>query len=381
MRKIAVVTGTRAEYGYLKPLMKEINKDRTLKLLPVVTGMHLLKDFGESYKIVEKDFKKIYKIPMKLKGDNLIDMAHYFSDGAANIANFLKSKKPDITVVLGDRSESFAAAVASMYQNIPVAHINGGDVSGGTIDESIRHAITKISHIHFVHTKENAERIIKMGERKDRVHVVGALTIDSILNEKHESKDKIFKKYTLDTKKPTFLAIQHPITTLKDKGLSEMKEMLLALKEIKKQTFMLYPNCDAGGKKLIDLIKRYEKEDYLHIHKNISHEDYISLLKNVDLMIGNSSSGIIEAPSFKIPVINIGDRQKGRTRSENIIDVDPDRKKILKAIDYALGDNKFQNKLKKCKNRFGDGKSAKKIVKILKNIDINENLIKKQITY
>jgi len=381
MRRIALVTGTRAEYGYLKPLMKEIKKDKALELLPVVTGMHLLKEFGYSYKNVEKDFKNIYKIPMRLRGDNLEDMAYYLSDGIKNITNFLKNKKPGIVVVLGDRSESFASAIAAMYLNIPIAHINGGDVTGGVIDESIRHAITKIAHIHLAHTKENAERIIKMGERRDNVHVVGALTLDVILNKQLKSKKEIFDKYNLDYRKTTFLAIQHPVTTLDDKGLDQMKELLLALKQIKNQTIMLYPNCDAGGKQLIDLIKQYEKEDFLHVFKNMSHEDYLSLMKNVNLLIGNSSSGIIEAPTFKIPVINIGNRQKGRTRSENIIDVKPDKKKILKSIDYALNKKEFQLKINKCKNRYGDGKSAQKIVDILKKVKINESLIQKQITY
>ena len=268
-----------------------------------------------------------------------------------------------------------------MYLNIPIAHINGGDVSGGTIDESIRHAITKIAHIHLVHTIENAERIQKMGEEEKRIFVVGALTLDTIINKDLQSKDKIFKKYDLNPNKTTFLVVQHPITTLKDKGYSQMKELFSVLDKLKVQTVMLYPNCDSGSKDMIKLIEKYEKKDYLHVFKNLPYEDYLSLMKSADLMTGNSSSGIIEAPSFKIPVINIGGRQHGRSRTENIIEADPDKNKILDAIDFALHDKEFLKKVNSCKNKFGDGKASQKIVKILKELEINDKLILKQITY
>lgn len=381
MRKIAVITGTRAEYGYLKPLMNAIEQDKDLELIPIITGMHLLPEFGDSYKLVENDFLKTVKIPMNLKGDTLEDMATYLASGVKNFAEYFSKNPLDIVVVLGDRTEPFAAALASMYLNIPVAHINGGDVSGGTVDESIRHAITKIAHVHLVHTQENADRIAKMGEDKKRIYVVGALTLDIILNKALMSKNEIFKKYDLDPKETTFLVVQHPITTLHDQGFSQMQELFSTLDILKKQTVMLYPNCDAGGKKLIDLIEKYEHHDYMHVFKNLTHEDYLSIMKNVDLMIGNSSSAIIEAPSFKIPVINVGGRQSGRSRTDNIIDVKPDQNKILKAIDFALNDKDFLKKVQTCKNKFGDGRSSVKIVKILKELKIDEKLIQKQIAY
>ena len=381
MRKIAVVTGTRAEYGYLKPLMKAIQSDSKLELVALITGMHLLSDFGNTYQIVENDFSKTVKIPMALGGDGLKDMADYLSSGIRNFADYLSENKPDIIVVLGDRSESLAASLAAMYLNIPIAHINGGDVSGGNIDESIRHAITKIAHIHFAHTLENAGRLEKMGENKKRIFVTGALTLDTILNIDLQTKEDIFKKYNLDPNKTTFLVVQHPITTLKDKGFSQMNELFLALDELKKQIVLIYPNCDAGYKEIINLIKKHENKRYVHAFKNLPHEDYLSLLNSVDLMVGNSSSGIIESTSFKLPVVNIGNRQKRRERSENTIDVKPEKEKILNAIDFAVNNKFFLKKLKSCKNKFGDGKASKKIVKILKEIEINDDLIQKQITY
>ncbi len=381
MRTIAVVTGTRAEYGYLKPLMHAIQKDSTLKLVPLITGMHLLPEFGNTYKNVKKDFPSAEKIPMILKGDQLKDMAEYLSSGISNFTKFFYKNRPDILVILGDRSESLAAALAALYLNIPIAHINGGDVTGTTIDESIRHAITKIAHIHLVHTKENAKRVEKMGEDKKRIFITGALTLDTILKTKLQSREEIFKKYKLDKNKTTILAVQHPVTTLKDRGYSQLKMLLDILNTLKYQTVLTYPNCDSGSKHFIELIERNKNKPYIHIFKNLQHEDYLSIMKSVDFMIGNSSSGILEAPSFKIPVINIGSRQQGRERSKNIIDVKPKKDKIFSAMNIVLNDRAFRRQIKQTKNKFGDGNATQKIIKILKNVPLNEELIQKQITY
>ena len=381
MRKISVVTGTRAEYGYLKPLMKIIEKDNELELIPIITGMHLLPDFGNTFKLVEEDFPHSIKIQMSLNGDTLQDMADYLSSGISNFSKYFAANPPDIVIVLGDRSESLAAALAALYLNIPIAHINGGDVTGTTIDESIRHAITKISHIHFTHTSLNAERVKKMGEDKKRIFVTGALTLDTLLNTRLSSKIEVFNKYNLNPDKTTFLVVQHPLTTLRDMGYSQMEQLFSALNSLKKQTIMLYPNCDAGGKQLIHLIEKHREEKYLHIFKNLPHEDYLRIMKSVQLMMGNSSSGIIEAPSFQIPVINIGERQQGREKSENIINVEPEKNKILEAVEFALTNKEFLKKVKNCKNLFGDGTASQKIVNRIKKLTIDDKLIKKQLTY
>jgi len=220
-----------------------------------------------------------------------------------------------------------------------------------------------------------------MGEEKKRIFVTGALTLDTILHSTLLPKQTVFRKFHLDPNKTTFLVVQHPITTIKDCGYSQFKELMDALDTLKRQTVLLYPNCDAGGKKFIDLIKRFEKKPYIHAFQNMEHEEYLSVLRSVDLMIGNSSSGIIEAPSFKIPVINIGNRQQGRQRSQNIIDTPAEKNKILKAIDYALHDTGFQRLVHSCKNQFGDGNAAQKITKILKELPLKDQLIQKQITY
>jgi UDP-N-acetylglucosamine 2-epimerase (non-hydrolysing)/GDP/UDP-N,N'-diacetylbacillosamine 2-epimerase (hydrolysing) len=381
MRKIGIITGSRAEYGYLKPLMHAVHQDKNLELIPVITGMHLLSDYGNTYKLVEKDFPNAKKVPMPLHGDTLRDMTQYLSAGIKNLSDFFCNNPLDIVVVLGDRTETLAAALAALYLNIPIAHINGGDVSGTTIDESIRHAITKIAHMHFAHTKSNAERIEKLGEEKKRIFVTGALTIDTIQHLKLSPKEIIFRKYHLDPEKTTFLVVQHPITTLRDRGYLQMKELFLALDALQRQTILIYPNCDAGSKKLIDLIEEYSEKSYLHVFKNLSHIEYLSFMKSVNVMLGNSSSGIIEAPSFKIPVINIGTRQQGREKSENILDVDPKKDKIIQAINFALGNHDFLEKVKRCKNRFGGGAASQKIIKILKEFPIDDTILQKQITY
>lgn len=381
MRTIAVVTGTRAEYGYLQPLMKMIEDDRELQLIPLITGTHLFSRFGNTHELIDYSFPSAIQIPMLSPGDTLKDMAIYLASGITNFAEYLDKNRPDILVILGDRSESFAAALAAFYLNIPIAHINGGDVTGTTIDESIRHAITKIAHIHFVHTKNNAERVEKMGEEKKRIFITGALTLDTILNVQFPSKQEVFSKYQLNEEKKTFLVVFHPITTLEDKGYSQLENLLLVLDTLREQTVLFYPNVDAGGERLRLLIKTYEDKSYLHTFINIPHEDYLGLMKSVDVMIGNSSSGIIEAPSFHLPVINIGTRQQGRERSINIIDIQPEKDTILSAINFALYDHKFLKKVQKCENNFGDGHASERIVDVLKKIELNESFIQKQITY
>jgi GDP/UDP-N,N'-diacetylbacillosamine 2-epimerase (hydrolysing) len=382
MRKIAVVTGTRAEYGPLKPLMTAIENDLALELIPIITGMHLLSDYGNTYKLVEKDFSKSVKIPMPLKGDSLKDMALYLSSGIKNLAIYFSKHQPDIVVITADRTEQFAAALAALCLNIPIAHINGGDVSGGMVDESIRHAITKIAHIHLAYTKKNAARIKKMGEEKYRIFNTGALAIEAIRQIKLKSKKELFQNYHLNPDTTTFLIVQHPITTLKDRGYTQYKELLQAVDTLREQTILVYPNCDAGSKKLITLLKKYENRPYLRIFKNIPYQDFVGFMKYCDVMIGNSSSGIIEAPTLKTPVINIGSRQNGRIRAANIFPVDnPTKVRILNSIHYVITNKNFQKKVKNCINPYGEGHASEKIVKILKHIRLDEKLIQKKITY
>ncbi|HEC92817.1 MAG TPA: UDP-N-acetylglucosamine 2-epimerase (hydrolyzing), partial [Candidatus Atribacteria bacterium] len=250
-----------------------------------------------------------------------------------------------------------------------------------TVDEFARHAITKLVHIHFAATKESANRIIKMGEDPSNVFVVGAPGLDIILNEDLIEPVELSEKYNLDLSKPILLVIQHPVTTEVENAPYQIRETLEAIMELKYQTLVIYPNADAGGRKMIEVIKKYEKYPFIKTFKSIPHKEYLSLMKIASVMIGNSSSGIIEAPSFRLPVVNIGTRQGGRERAENVIDVGYDKDQIESAIKKALYDRDFREKLKNSKNPYGDGKTGVRVAEILSKIKIDKKLLQKKITY
>jgi UDP-hydrolysing UDP-N-acetyl-D-glucosamine 2-epimerase len=380
MRKIAAVTGTRAEYGVSKSIFTAIQKHPNLELELIVTGMHLSKEFGYTFKEIKRDRFKTAILNTLYSEDTGAAMTRTIGRCVLQLADTLEDMKPDILLVLTDLGHTLAGAIVGAYMNIPVAHISGGDVSG-TVDEPVRHAITKLSHIHFPATKKSAERIIKMGEESWRVHIVGAPGLDSILNEKLIVCEEIAKKYNLDLAKPVVLMVQHPVTTECDEAAKQIRETLNAIVELKHQTVLIYPNADAGGRRMIKVIKKYEKYPFIKTFKSLPHKEYLSLMKIADVMVGNSSSGIVEAPSFHLPVVNIGTRQEGRERAGNVIDVDYDKNKIIKAVKKALHDEKFKAKVKKCKSPYGDGKASQRIVKILSEIKIDKKLLQKRMTY
>jgi UDP-hydrolysing UDP-N-acetyl-D-glucosamine 2-epimerase len=307
-------------------------------------------------------------------------MAKSIGECITRIADSLEKIRPDILLVLGDRSEMLAGAIATTYLGIPIAHIHGGDISGN-VDEPVRHAITKLAHIHFPATKESADRIIKMGEESWRVHIVGAPGLDLALNTKLPKPKKLAKKYGLDLSKPIILAVQHPVVTEAEKAAGQIRETLKAIVELGYKTLLIYPNADAGGRRMIEVIKEYERFPFIETFKSIAHEEYLGLMRLASAMVGNSSSGIIEAPSFGLPVVNIGTRQHGRQRAENIIDVDYDGEEIKKAIQKALFDKEFREKARSCKNVYGDGKAGIRIANILGELQINRKLLDKRMTY
>ncbi|KGM97333.1 UDP-N-acetylglucosamine 2-epimerase (hydrolyzing) [Clostridium botulinum] len=380
-RKIAVITGTRADYGIYYSVLKAIEKHKDLELYLIVCGMHLSPEFGMTINEIEKDgFKIDDNIDTILSSDSGGAMAKSIGITLMGLTQSLDRIKPDVLLILGDRGEMIAGALAAIHMNIPVAHIHGGEVTG-TVDESIRHSITKLSHIHFPANEDSRERIIKMGEEKENVYVVGAPGIDYIKNTEYLSREEVLRRFNLKDDK-IFILTQHPVTTEKDMVVYQIEETLSAIAELGIQTIISYPNSDNGGREIIKVIEKYRKKyDFLKVFKNLSQVEYLSLLNNADIMIGNSSSGIIEAPSFKLPVINIGTRQQGRLRACNIIDVGYNRKEILNAIDKVLYNGEFREKLKKCENPYGDGHSGERIASILSKIEINQQLIQKRITY
>jgi len=380
-RKVLYISGTRADYGLMKTTLFSVKNSPGLDLEIIVTGMHLMPEFGKTANEIKKDGFKIYEINAVYDKDSKGSMADFIGKFIPLLIEKIKKIKPDIILVLGDRAEMLAGAVVGAYMTIPVAHIHGGDVSS-TIDDTSRHAITKLSHIHFPATKKSSERIKKMGEEKWRIFMTGAPGLDDILAAKLVSDKIIAEKYKLDLLKQILLVVQHPVTAEINQAKAQMEETMSAIKELGHQTIVIYPNADAGGREMIKVIEKYRKYPFIKIYKNITRIEYLSLLKITNVMVGNSSSGIIETPMFHLPVVNIGSREIGRERACNVIDVNYKKSDIKKAIAVALFDRKFKNRIKNCKNPYG-GKEmvGSKIAKILSSIKIDKKLLQKKLSY
>jgi GDP/UDP-N,N'-diacetylbacillosamine 2-epimerase (hydrolysing) len=377
-RKICVVTGTRAEYGLLYWLMKEIEADKDLELQLIVTGMHLSPEFGLTYKEIEKEFKIDKKIEMLLSSDTPIGISKSMGLAQISFAEAYAELKPDIVIVLGDRYEILSAVSAALISRIPIAHLNGGELTEGVIDDSIRHAITKMSHIHFTAIEEYRKRVIQLGERPIRVFNVGEAGLDNIKRLKLLSKEEFEKSINFKLNKKNILVTFHPVTLENNTAGEQVRELLNAIDELKDTNIIFTKaNSDTDGRIINKMIDEYVLKNK---HKAIAFTSlgqlrYLSAMQYVDAVVGNSSSGIVEAPSFKIGTINIGDRQKGRIRAESVINCEPRKDSVLKAFE-KLYSKEFQEKLKNVKNPYGDGNSSKKIKEILKSINLY-NILKK----
>ncbi len=382
-RKIAVVTGSRAEYGILKPLLHLILERDDLELSLMVTGLHLLEKFGNTISAIKDD---------KFKIDSIVEMYDESEESKLYLGlalgrsidgftNELARIEPDILVVLGDRLEPLAATLAAAFLRIPIAHIHGGDnVEGGLIDESIRHSITRFSNIHFPAIDEHGERLIKMGEDPSRIHVVGSMGLDTIVKSDTPTKKEIANRIGFDIDDKSMILIFHPEKAGTDIRF-QICEIIEAMKELKLKTLILYPNNDAGSEIIIEEIEKLGDLNFVHIIPSLPHSDYIDVLKHMAVMVGNSSSGIIEAASIKLPVVNIGSRQKLRDRSMNIINVPADRIQICQAIQKAVNDETFRRQLQDLKNPYGDGNSAERIVEVLRTVKIDDTLLWKNLAY
>ncbi|MDY0129036.1 MAG: UDP-N-acetylglucosamine 2-epimerase [Methanosarcina vacuolata] len=381
MRKILYISGTRADYGLIQSTLRNIDNYPELQLEIIATGMHLMEEFGTTVNEIKKDGFTYYAIEATYKKDDKSSMVEFIGVFLQKLSLKIKEINPDIILVLGDRGEMLAGAIAGVYFGIPVAHIHGGDISS-TVDDFVRHAITKLAHIHFPATELSAERIIKMGEPEETVFVVGAPGLDSILHERLIESQKIADIYGLDLSKPIILVIQHPVSMEIEDTQDQIRQTLDAVTDLKFQTVVIYPNADAGGRRMIEIINMYEQHNSnIKTYKNIPRKEYLSLLKVASVLVGNSSSGIIEASSFKLPVVNIGTRQKGRERGENVIDANYEKEDIKSKILMCLYDINFKQKVKSCNNPYGDGKAGDKITQILCDININERLLQKKLSY
>lgn len=383
MRKILVVTGTRAEYGLLYWTMKAIQNDDELELQLVVTGNHLVNDYGYTVAQIKKDgFKIDEEIDMIINSEKKNSIAKSMGLEMIQMAQCFERLKPDILLILGDRYETFVAATCAMMMNIPIAHMNGGESTEGAVDEQIRHAITKMANIHFPGAEYYKERIIKMGEERWRVFNVGQAGIENIKKLKLLQKEELEEELNLSFNMRTFLITYHPVTLDIENIENQIDNLINSLKDFDAQYIFTYPNADFGSKIIINKVNNFINENSnAHIYYSLGQKRYLSLVKQVDVVIGNSSSGIIETPIFKIPVINIGDRQNGRLRSNNIIDVGYGKEEITNAINKALYDKEFKQGLKYIENVYGDGCVSEKIVNILKNISIDKKLLVKKLPY
>jgi len=377
-RKICIVTGTRAEYGLLYWLMKEIESDSELKLQTIVTGMHLSPEFGLTYKEIEKEFKIDKKIEMLLSSDTSIGISKSMGIAQISFSEALDELKPDILVVLGDRFEIFSAVSAAMIARIPIAHLHGGEITEGAFDEAIRHCITKMSHFHFTSTAEYRDRVIQLGEEPDRVFYVGALGVDNIKRMQLLSKVEFEKAIDFKLNKKNLLVTFHPVTLEKDTSKDQFSSLLKAIDELEDTNIIFTKaNADTDGRVINKMIDEYVSKN---LHKSIAFVSlgqlrFLSAMKFVDTVVGNSSSGILEAPSFKVPTINIGDRQKGRIQSSSVINCEPDYLSIQKSLKkvYSTG---FQKKLSKINNPYDKLNTVLEIKNNLKSIKLNSILKK-----
>lgn len=383
MKKILVVTGTRAEYGLLYWTMKEIQKDKDLQLQLIVTGSHLSEEYGYTVEQIKKDgFKIDEEIDMLIDSNKKSAIVKSMGLEMIQMAQAFDRLKPDILLILGDRYETFVAATCAMMMNVAIAHMNGGESTEGAIDEQIRHAITKMAHIHFAGAEYYRERIIKMGEEPWRVHNVGQAGIDNIKRLRLLTKTELEYELGIKLDKKVFLITYHPVTLGVQDIENQMENLLKAISEFDAKYIFTYPNADYGNKIIIDKINEFrQNHDNVYVFYSLGQVKYLSLMKYTDVMIGNSSSGIIESPSFKLPVVNIGDRQKGRLRNKNIIDVGNNEIEIIEGINKALYNKQFINSLNDLENVYGDGTTSEKVVKILKTIEINEKLLHKKLDY
>jgi UDP-hydrolysing UDP-N-acetyl-D-glucosamine 2-epimerase len=362
------------------PVLNAIEDCPTLELNVAATGMHLMPEFGLTINEIMKDGFMVEPVDAIFERDDMKSMANFVGQLIVKLIAAVTDARPDILLIFGDRAEMLGASTVGAYLTIPVAHIHGGDLSS-TVDGQVRHAITKLSHIHFPATKKSAERILRMGEEAWRVHQVGSPAVDTVLNTTLLNREQLSMKYDLDFTEPVMLVVQHPVTIECDDAARQMKETLEAVSELKKQAIVVYSNADVGGRSMIELIRLYENNPLFRIFQSLPRIDYLSLLKHASVIVGNSSSGLIEAPSFHVPCVNIGTRQYKRERTANVIDARYDKKDIVKAIDKALCDSQFLEKVEKSESLYGDGRSSKRIVQVLSAVQLDEKLLCKQMTY
>jgi len=380
-KKIAVICSSRATYGYKKRIIQLLRDSDKVELQVFVTGMHLVPEYGYTVDELKRDKVPITcEIDMMISGSSPVAWTKSIGVEIINMAQVFEIYKPDLVLVTGHRQEMFGATVTAAYMNLPVAHIQAGDVSGH-IDGSARHAITKLSHLHLASCEDSATRVKNLGEEEWRIHNVGAPQLDDILFGERADKAELESTFGFDFSKPVLLVLQHPVHVEHRESARQMGETLRTVKELEYQTIVIYPNIDSGNSEMIAQLQRETDYPWIRLERNLERRVFIGLLNHVSVLVGNSSCGILEAPSFKLPAVNIGNRQRGRMQASNVINTANTTDEIKTGIEKALNDSEYRKQIETCVNPYGDGKSSERIVKILEDLEINKALLDKTITY
>lgn len=376
-RKIAAVTGTRSDYGLMTPVFGAIARAPGLELHLIVTGMHLLPRFQSSLERVRADgLGTLHYANLTNAGEGGAAMARALGEVTIAVADVLRTVRPDIMLVQGDRGEMLAGAIAAAHMNVPVVHMSGGDRTG-SIDDSIRNAISKFAHIHLTTCGASSLQLLAMGEPANRIVEVGEPGLDVIRNLEPAAPDALAAELGLDLTRPFVLATQHPVTTEADAAGWQMRQVLEALEALDLQTVFTYPNSDAGSRDSVEVLESFRGRAFLRIVPDLGSSKYLSLMRIAAAMVGNSSSGIFEAPSFKLPAVNVGTRQHGRLRAKNVVDVGYDKAAIVEGIRFVLEDREFREGLSACTNPYGDGDTARRTVDILERLRLVPALLTK----
>lgn len=380
MKKILFVTGSRGEWGYIRPLLRLIDKRDDVEYRLVVTNMHLLAAYGNSYKEIENDgFTIHYKIHMSLDGYSHFTQAKSLGIFLMSLPDIIEGEKPDWVVLAGDRGEQLMGAVAAGYTYTPVAHIQAGEVSGN-IDNMARHAIGKFVHLHLASNEDAKKRLLKLGEEPFRVHNVGAPQLDELVEAQYSALQEVENRLCVNLTDGFILAVLHPVTEECSKAKEQAEVFIKALNEFAIPKVMILPNNDAGSYEIRYAIDNYRRGEY-HIYANLKREDYLALLKHCRCIVGNSSSGLLEAPTFCTAAVNIGRRQDCRYRGNNVIDTEFSKEAIVDAVRKAMSPA-FQRFLaENADNPYGDGHSSEKILELLLHTKVDERLLVKQLTY
>ena len=383
-RLILGVTGIRSDYDIMSSVFKAIVQNPKLELQLYITGAHLTQAHGKTIKEIYSDgFVVADEVESLFRSDAPSGRIKGLGIQLHGLVQTVSRINPDFLLVLGDREEAMTAALVSSYMNVPIAHVGGGDRVIGNVDDQIRHAVTKLSHLHFAFSRESAERIIKLGEQAFRVFNTGNPGIDRLIEVPEIEMPELSRRIgmSLEKDEPFVIMIQHVISSEINRAYTQIKVSLEAIKELGIKTIIIHPNSDPGSQQIVHAIEEYKELPFVYVAKNIPRLEFVNLMRNASCLLGNSSAGILEGPFLKLPVVNVGNRQRGRMHAENVQFVDHDKDAIVAALKLAIFDTGYRKMISSCSNPYGEGSSSERIADILARIDIDESLLIKDITY